>query len=420
MNNYDYVYIALGSNLGDRRQNLIQAIDRLVENGVQVVEISPLYVTSALLLKGSPDSWNIPFYNTVIKVDTNINPFELLKLCKKIEAEMGHSVTEKWAPRFIDLDIIHYKGEMINTNELIIPHNGLKNRGFWHDCLSFIFPEIAKVKYGGEHQSLIMGILNITPDSFSDGGTYNNYDNFKETFDRWNEGNVHIIDIGAESTRHGAEQITFKEERERLNFVFDYIKQYKNNKNYFSSLLSLDSYHAETATLAVENGFDLINDVSGLENRMMIELAQGNEKIKFVFMHSLTVPANKNVVIPDNVDVISEVSNWLEKKLEKFDKFGIKREQLIFDFGLGFGKTSSQSLKLLQNIKDFYKFKIKILVGHSRKSFMNIFTKENDRNIETLAISSGIYNEVDILRVHTPLEHQRMILASEHLNNQFI
>jgi dihydropteroate synthase/2-amino-4-hydroxy-6-hydroxymethyldihydropteridine diphosphokinase len=417
MNSSDYIYIALGSNLADRERNFVRAIGLLVENGIELIETSPLYITPAILLNGSPSEWNIPYYNAIIKVDTSIAPQDLLKLCKKIEGEIGHNFTERWAPRLIDLDIVYYKGFQVNEENLVIPHKEFHNRGFWHDALSFICPEIAEARYEKGHQPLVMGILNVTPDSFSDGGIYNNPSNFKRAFDLWNKKNTHIIDIGSVSTRPGAKQLDFKIEQKRLSFVFDYLKQYKRKK-YFNSLLSIDTFNPETAQLAINNGFSIVNDVSGMNNPAMVELAQSYRSVKFVFMHSLTVPVDKNVVIPNNVDVLEEVAHWLNGKLETFDKVGIKKEQLIFDFGLGFGKTASQSLRLLQNIDVFRRKGIKIMLAHSRKSFMKVFGDEENRDVETLSLSSKLYNKVDILRVHTPLEHQRMILASEHTNEQ--
>ncbi|MDR2760685.1 MAG: dihydropteroate synthase [Rickettsiales bacterium] len=420
MNNCDYAYIALGSNLGDKKQNFTRAVSELEKNGARLVEASPSYLTAALLLDGSPGDWNIPFLNAVIKIDTDLNPFDLLKLCKKIEAEMGRDFSERWAPRIIDLDILYYKGQNISAEELTIPHKDFYNRNFWQDCLSFIFPEIAKVKYGIGHQPLVMGIINVTPDSFSDGGVYNGENNFQEVFNRWSNGGVHIIDIGAESTRPGSVGITADEEKRRLEFVFDHVRRYRKEKNYFRSLISIDTYHSETAAAAIDSGFDIVNDVSGLQNPAMIELAKSNRKIKFVFMHSLSIPADKKIFIPENKNVVEEMLNWAEKKLEKLEGDGIKKERLFFDFGLGFGKTPTQDLALLQNIETFHMLGVKILAGHSRKSFMKIFTDgdSRDRDVETLGVSLKIYNRADVLRTHTPLEHQRIILTAEHLDSR--
>ncbi len=420
MNNNDFVYFSLGSNLDNKINNILETIEKFKKYNIKIIEISPVYETPALLLKNSPSDWNRTFQNCVLKADTNIESTELLKICKKIELELGRDFSKKWGPRPIDIDIIFYKNQNINSENLQIPHKEIYNRNFVLDPLSFIYPEKARNYYKVGHQPLIMGILNITPDSFSNDGKYNNFEEFIKIFNLWEQNQIQIIDIGAESTRPGAESLEFEEELKRLEKVFDFIKNYKFNK--IKPLLSMDTYHYKTAEKAIENGFNIINDVSGLADENMIALAKNNKDIKFVFMHNLGIPSNKKVTIPENKNVIEEVKTWLENKLNLLEKNNIKKDQLIFDIGIGFGKTPSQDLQLLQNIKEFHKFGIKILVGHSRKSFMKIFSnmEAKDRDFETLAISLKLMQNVDILRVHTPLEHKRAFLGFGHLENQFI
>lgn len=420
MNKEDFVYLAIGTNLGDKKQNILTALKKLQEYDIKIIEISPLYETPALMLTNSPSNWNIPFYNCAIKVDTNIEPLQLLDICKIIEKEMGRDFSARWLPRPVDIDIIFYKNKYINTEKLTIPHKEFNNRSFVLDPLSFIYPEKIKNYYTNQHQPVFMGILNITPDSFSDGGKYNNENNFVDTFENWVENNVSIIDIGAESTRPDAIPLTADEELERLQFVFKYIKNKKFDL--IRPLLSIDTYHPKTAEQAILNGFDIINDISGLCDEKMINLAKNNPQIKFVFMHNLGIPSNKNVVIPDDKNVIEEIDKWLEGKINIFEKNNLKKEQLILDLGIGFGKTPSQNLQILQNIEHFHKYGFKILVGHSRKSFMKVFSNVStaERDVETLAISMKIANKVDILRVHAPLEHKRALLAVDHVNNQFV
>ncbi len=439
----DFIYLALGTNLGDRRNNLETAVRKLEENGVKFLESSPVYRTPALLLKGSPDDWNRPFLNCIIKVDTELPPKNLLRICKKVEMEMGRDLSQKWAPRVIDIDILFYKdftvdislpspskkhdvfepkldndfGNEYSIKDLIIPHVATFNRYFLRDELSFLYPEslVGKNYYGGEHQPIFMGILNVTPDSFSDGGIHNNAEKFKDTFELWEKEFVGIVDIGAESTRPGAEPLTSEEELERLNPIFEYLKN--REFSYFKPKLSIDTYHYDTAKKAIENGFDIINDVNALRDERMIDLIKDNRNLSYVLMHSLSVPPRKDLIIND----IGDVKIWLENKIELLEKKNIDKNQIIFDLGFGFGKNPSQALKLMQNVKDFQKYGIKILVGHSRKGFMKIFNNDvKTPDAETLAISLGLSNEVDILRVHTPIEHQNALLAYRSINNQFV
>ena len=418
----DFVYLALGSNLGDKKKNFETAITKLEEYGVDFVESSPLYRTPAILLKYSPSEWNIPYLNCVIKTKTNLNPDELLCVCKKVESELGRDFSKKWAPRPIDIDILIYKDEVVNKDNLTIPHKSIFERHFLLDELSFIYPEYLKnaniKQYAKEHQPVFMGILNVTPDSFSDGNINNKVENFTKNFEQFESENVSIIDIGAESTKPKAKKITFNEELERLSFVFDYIKNRKFS--YFKPLLSIDTYHYETAVKAIENGFNIINDVNALKDERMLEILKGTN-VKYVLTHSLTVPPVNYFNLDDHVTVDGMLGSFVEEKLNIFEKNNIKKEQIIFDVGIGFGKTPSQNFQLLQKIEEFKKYGIKIMVGHSRKSFFKMLQNNTDNfDIETIALTLGLAHNVDILRVHKPIENQNALLAFEHLNNQIV
>lgn len=435
MNN-NFIYLALGSNFGNKKQNLELAIKKLEENKIFFVECSPIYRTPALLLKNSPDEWNIPYLNCIIKVDTNISPLDLLLTCKKIELELGRDFSKKWSPRPIDIDILFYKDQVINIskteiielvgidlvnkyyiNDLNVPHKAFNERYFLNDELSFIYPESIKdiYYYTEEHQPIFMGILNITPNSFSDGGKFNNFDNFKNEFEKWENEFVPIIDIGAEATNPNASNITFEEELNRLKNVFEYTKN--KNFSYIKPILSIDTYHYETAKVAIENGFTIINDVNALKDIRMLELIQNNKNVKYVLTHSLSVPPSKDLVIND----INDINKWLEEKINFMEKNNIDKNRIIFDPGIGFGKTPIQNLRILQNIEKFQKYGLKILLGFSRKRFLKMFNFDTETSdVETIAISLKIANKVDILRVHTPIEHQNALLAYRNLNNQYI
>lgn len=410
-------FIAIGSNLGNRKENIEKAIKKVIENNLNLLEVSPIYETPAcLLFENSINEWNIPYLNCVIKVETDVSAFELLSILKNIEKDMGRDFSKRWSPRVIDLDIIFHNDEKINTENLIVPHKLYQERQFVLDPLSFL--DFSKVKnlnfYEDGHQPLIMGILNITSDSFSDGGINSNFENFKNNFENFCESNIGIIDIGAESTKPDAIKITSEEEITRLEKIFEYVKN--KEFSYIKPMLSLDTYHYETAKIALQNGFDIINDVDGLDNVNMLNLAKENKNKKFIFMHHNDI---KNISFNRT---LQEIEKWLENKLNIFVKNNLNLDNLIFDAGIGFGKNASQSLLILQNIKIFHKYGIKILIGHSRKSFMNVFTNKNfnERDFQTLGISLGLCKNVDILRVHKAVEHKEAILAMSHLQNQFI
>ena len=414
----DSIYLALGSNLGNKSENFIKAIQLLEENNVKFIKSSPLFKTPALLLDGSPDSWNIPYLNCIIEIDTKETPENLLKICKKIEAEMGRDFSKKWSPRIIDLDILLYKNIMIDTENLTIPHKALFERYFLLDALNFLNTKIIVNQnlYTKEHQPVFMGILNITLDSFSDGGINNIENNFINNFESFVENNVSIIDIGAEATNPNVTPIEDVIERDRLKFVFKYLRNKKFS--YFKPMLSIDSYHYDTVKEAVDNGFDIINDVNALKDERMLDLLKSNKQLQYVLTHSLTVPVDKNLIIDENLDCIEVIQEWIENKLRILERYSIDLNNIIFDPGIGFGKDQFQNMKILKEINKFHKYGIKILIGHSRKSFIRKFEKivGDDVDFESLAISLKISNKVDIIRTHKPIETQNSLLFYHNLD----
>ena len=406
--NNQFTYLALGSNLGNRRENLELAIAKLRAHGIEFVESSPVYRTPALLLENSPESWNRPYFNCVIKTKTEHSPETLLKLIKTIEQEMGRDFAHKWSPRPIDIDILFHHDVTIDTPSLTIPHPALHDRHFLRDALSFVHPSIEPTLYGTQHLPTFMGILNITPDSFSDGEIHNNHEKFASTFENFANELVAMIDIGAESTKPNAAPISAKEELERLGFVFEFLKSRKQRA--LDPILSIDTYHFETAKIAIENGFKIINDVNALSDKRFIELLADHNDVKYILTHSLGVPAGENI-IPDE-KVINELCHFLESKLNELTRENISHDRIFFDIGIGFGKSQYGSLKLLREIGKFHKYGVKIIVGHSRKSFMHAFEETSPtKDADSLAISIALAQNVDILRVHTPIEHQNALLA---------
>lgn len=424
------IYLALGSNLGSKTHQINDAISKLENYGIIFKRCSPLYTTPALLLEDSPSEWNIPYLNCVIEAETNLIPDDLLFTCKTVEKEMSRDFNQKWSPRPIDIDILYYNDQTINLPDLNIPHKEMQNRAFVLDPLSWLDPElilksnltvIDQSRKFTNHQPIFMGIINVTPDSFSDGGKYYNTELCKAAIDAWCDDGVNLIDIGAESSRPGATQIGHEEELKRLAPILKHIK----NKpfNYTKPIFSLDTHHPETALKAIESGFDIINDVTGITNPEMIDVLQQHPHVKCIAMHSLTIPTDKNIVMKDNPNVIKVLHRWFNETLDRLTQNNISKDRIILDPGIGFGKTASQSLQIMQNIEEFHIYGVKILVGHSRKSFMNNITNRpfHDRDIETIAMSCKLAEKgVDILRVHDPLANTRALLGYQHMTNQFV
>jgi len=254
----------------------------------------------------------------------------------------------------------------------------------------------------------IVGILNITPDSFSDGGSFFNTESaIKKIQSLENEG-AEVIDIGAESTRPYASELSPDEEWNRLSPILEKISHIK-----IKAEISIDTRHPETAERAISAGVHWINDVSGFENPEMINVVK-NSNVKIVFMHNLGIPANKQKTIPDKDNPVKTVCSWAETKIKLFENSGISKERLIFDPGIGFGKNAEQSLQLIKSASDFKKIGTKIMFGHSRKSFIALFSDKqaSERDIETFAISCHLYQcGIDYLRVHDAEGNIRAITA---------
>lgn len=263
----------------------------------------------------------------------------------------------------------------------------------------------------------IVGILNITPDSFSDGGKFNSPESALIHLQQMLQDGADVIDIGAESTRPKSTPISAEEEWRRLEKILP--KVVANVKEFNATTgkkiqTSIDSYHFETIQKAHELGVDIINDVSGLVDEKIIEFV-ARKNVTTVLMHSLSVPTDPNLVINPNLNVTAEILGWAEKKISDLVAQGVKKSQLIFDPGIGFGKDALQSIRILKNIDAYRVLGLPLFIGHSKKSFLDAidfsdfgFAVEGDRAQKTLIISRYLAMKgVDYLRVHDVAGHLR-------------
>ena len=388
MKNYKII-LGLGSNVGNRQANLDSAIVALGEY-VKNIRISSVMETEALLPENAPESWDMPYLNMAIAGDTPLPPYELLAKIKQIEQNLGRVKLGHWSPRNIDIDILAIDDLVMNEPDLTIPHKELLTRDFALKPLLELMPDWV-------YPSKLVGILNITPDSFSDGGQNFAPEKAIAAMHKMIAEGAEIIDIGAESTRPNATPISREEEWARLATILAV-------RNQFPAIISIDTRHPETAKKALAAGADWINDVSGFSNPDMIAAVQ-HSTCKLVMMHSLTVPADKLVVMPETCDIVTEILAWAENRIKSLEKAGIPRNKIIFDVGIGFGKTATQSQKLIAGISQFKKLGVPLLVGHSRKSFLGA-KNLRDADQKTLEISKFLVkNGVDYLRVHNVKIH---------------
>jgi len=424
------IYLGLGSNLGSRMSNLRSALIALATSGIRIHRVSPVVETPAHLLRGADPAWNKPFLNVVVEAETTLEPTEVLERAKHIESELGRDFTHRWAPRPIDIDILLCGGHAIVTDALTIPHPEIQKRAFVLTPLAALRPGLripglsTRSVLELSHQAglqipLWMGIVNVTPDSFSDGGKYETWEAAHAHITELAAGGAQIIDLGAESTRPGATPVNAEEEWSRLAQVLEPLLDTWSGDP-LRPRISVDTYHADVAQRALELGADIINDVSGLTSAAMIELA-ATSRAEFVAMHNLSLPADSSKTIAADEDPIGVLERWLTERLDAWTRAGIDTDRIVFDPGIGFGKSAIQSLEILRHIELFHAYGLRILVGHSRKSFMRGFSDDTrpSRDQATVGASlSLVAHGVDILRVHDVAAHAAAWLGWAHLQRQ--
>ncbi len=254
----------------------------------------------------------------------------------------------------------------------------------------------------------LVGILNLTPDSFSDGGKFNSLELALAQVQKMIDGGADIIDIGAESTRPSAVKISADEEWLRLEKILpEIVALVKKSSRRIKT--SIDSYHFETLQKSYDLGVDIINDVRGLSDRKIIDFV-AKSGAETVLMHFEKVQAIPQSLVNFHFNLIPEMLSWFEEKIANLTKIGVKKSQLVLDPGIGFGKDAQQSIRILKNIESFKVFDLPIYVGHSKKSFLEEVKICGDRAEKTLVISKYlIAKNVDFLRVHDVSSHFNLI-----------
>lgn len=257
-------------------------------------------------------------------------------------------------------------------------------------------------------QTKLVAILNITPDSFSDGGHYIRAEDSVSAYHKLLDEGADFVDIGAQSTSYGAKVISVAEEIERLKPVITSIKDH--------SQTYLDSFNYDTISFAFDNGVKNFNDVSCASDPRVLNLIANNKECKYVLMLSLCIPADKRV----RLGSLSQLLELANRSISHALDHGISHDQLILDPGIGFTSDSDLSMELIRNPQSLYKFDLPIYYGHSRKSMLTNLTTlpPHERDVETLAVSVYLRRKVDFLRVHNIGLHSRFFKASDLISNQ--
>ncbi|KAK1437692.1 hypothetical protein QVD17_03488 [Tagetes erecta] len=441
------VVIALGSNVGDRLNNFNQALSQMKKSGIQITRHACLYETDPAYVTDQPR-----FLNSAIRGITKLGPHELLSVLKKIEKEMGRTKGIRYGPRPIDLDILFYGKYRINSETLSVPHERIFERPFvmaplvdllgsdvdndtvlcWH---SFSKKGLFKSweELGGESmigkdgftrvlpvndrlwdwskKTSVMGILNLTPDSFSDGGKFDSVGSAISRVRTMISEGTDIIDLGAQSTRPMATKISVQEELDRLIPVLEKILELPEIEG---KLLSVDTFYSEVAAEAVKKGAHIINDVSGgkLDSHMFRVVADLN--VPYITMHMRGDPSTmQNSENLKYDDVCKEVGDELHDCVRSAELCGVPAWRIILDPGIGFSKKTEDNLEILMGIKrirgeigrkSLGVSRAPLLIGPSRKRFLGEIcgrVSAVERDPATVsAVTCAVLGGANVVRVH--------------------
>lgn len=466
------VFLAVGSNLGDCFRNINDGLSKLCDSNfsphtfmpTDFVKSSFLYRTAPMYVTDQPSFWN-----GVVEVSTDLEPHALLKRLKEVEQDMGRTPSSKDptlrnGPRPLDLDILFcYDASnstteddsviVVDTPDLTVPHPRIHEREFvlgplvdiagraWkHPTLNSSIGDLLdsiKVSYQSDdeaavrilplpqgrslffNETLIMGILNVTPDSFSDGGKWTTVERaVNRAMDMIREGAA-IIDIGGESTRPGATEISVEEQIARTVPVIERIRE-RSLECKSDIVLSIDTRHAAVARAAVNAGADIVNDVSGgtFDKNMLTTVTELG--VPMVLMHMRGTPETmKNFASYDGEGgVVNSVVHSLIERSQAAEEAGIPKWMQVLDLGIGFAKDVEGNLSLLKHYSHIRSQlgNVPLLLGTSRKGFIGKITGEEvttNRDFGTVgscvaALCLGVGDTVggkmslgcNILRVH--------------------
>ncbi|KAK6509875.1 trifunctional dihydropteroate synthetase [Arthrobotrys musiformis] len=431
---YRTAFIAFGSNLGDKFILIRDALAELNKRDIRVIRTSSLYESKPMYVEDQDQ-----FLNGVCQVQTKLGPIELLRELQAIENHFGRVKIIDKGPRNIDLDILLYGTQIVNEPDLIIPHASMLEREFVLRPLCDIAPDLPhpqtsttfashlstlpgestvypRVLLSPSIPSLqpsnktrpthIMAIINLTPDSFSDGGVHTT-PNIEETVSKAVKAGVSIVDLGGMSTRPNAAEIS---EAEEIDRVIPAIKAIRSSSDpaVKKVTISIDTFRSSVAREAVNAGADIINDISGglLDPEMINTAIQLDVPIMLMHMRGTPQTMSSLANYPDGV--IETVGIELEERLDAALKAGVKRWKIILDPGLGFAKTTEHNLEILRNFAKLKARKrlvgIPWLIGPSRKKFIGEITGVPDASQRQwgtgAAVTASVAGGVDIIRVH--------------------
>ncbi|XP_051122272.1 folate synthesis bifunctional protein, mitochondrial-like [Andrographis paniculata] len=444
------VVIALGSNVGDRLNNFDNALDRMKKSGIRITRHGCLYETEPAYVTDQPH-----FLNSAVRGKTKLDPHTLLAVLKEIERDMGRTAGGiRYGPRPIDLDILFYGSWRINTDDLTVPHERIWERPFvmgplidligfgrdddnvesWHslsgcsgglfeaweklggesvvgkDGMKRVFP-VANQLWNWSEKTSIMGVVNVTPDSFSDGGKYLSVESAVSRVRSLIVDGADFVDLGAQSTRPMAAKLSPEQELERLIPVLEAVK---NLDEMEGKLISVDTFYSQVALEAIDKGAHLVNDVSAGKLDPEMHHVIASCKAPYVAMHMRgdpgTMQNEENLVYED---VCRDVATELYASIRSAELSGVAAWRMAIDPGIGFSKNTRQNLDILAGLQDIRSeigkkslamSRAPLLIGPSRKRFLGEICgrpSAADRDPATVAaVTAGVLGGADIVRVH--------------------
>lgn len=443
------VVIALGSNVGDRLHNFNEALKLMKKSGINISRHACLYETAPAYVTDQPH-----FLNSAVRGFTKLGPHDLLGALKKIEKEMGRTDGIRYGPRPIDLDILFYGKFRIGSEILTVPHERIWERPFvmaplvdllgsdiesdtvacWHsfsvdssgifklweklggesligkDGMKRVMP-IGNIIWDWSKKTSVMGILNLTPDSFSDGGKYNSVGAAVSQVHSMISEGADIIDLGAQSTRPNASRVSPEEELDRLIPVLEAVLKMPEVEGKF---ISIDTFYSQVASEAVSKGAHIVNDVSGgnLDPNMLNVVA--GLMVPYISVHMRGDPSTmQNSENLKYENVCKQVALELNERARDAELSGIPAWRIIVDPGVGFSKKTEDNLDILMGLRTIRReigrkslavSRAPILLGPSRKRFIGEIcgcADVVDRDPGTVAsVTTGILGSANIVRVH--------------------
>ncbi|KAK9816707.1 hypothetical protein WJX72_004011 [[Myrmecia] bisecta] len=406
--------IAFGANIGDRLANIQAALQLLPQHGVEILRYSRLYESDAAYVTEQP-----AFLNGAVAASTELSPKDLLAALKDIEARLGRSFHgQRWGPRPIDLDIIFYGGLSMQDELLEVPHARWAERSFVtapladlysarelpcqqpglagmlervHQVRSMpghpgaddvglrcVLPLPSNRLWQWQDRTAVMGILNVTPDSFSGDGQVDSIDSVVARARGMLADGADILDVGGQSTRPGAQLLSPQAEARRVIPVISALQADLETKD---AVLSVDTFHSCVAAEAVAAGAHMVNDVSGgrMDPNMFAEVAR--LRVPYILMHMRGTPATmQSRENTSYASVCEDVGRELQSQAVQAIAAGIEPWRIITDPGIGFAKTAAGNLELiagLQRVREQLSgplHQMPMLVGPSRKGFLGKLT----------------------------------------------